>query len=769
MKKIKPPSSTPVTTSIAIGSGSLVALLVLSAGLGYWNMLQLRKNDACVAHAETVLEALEGIVSTMNDSETGQRGYLITGEYSYLKPYNAAVAAIQNRIQQLKHLTQDNPGQQARIRFMEEQISAKLKELDRAIALKKQDPETALQNVLSGKDKKLMDAIRSQVQTMQREERDLLAVREQRSRQSYLVAVLTTLLTFAFGLGMVATLACLLQRHFTAHRQAERLQARLAAIIESSDDAILSKDLNGIIQTWNAGARRLFSYEAEEVIGRPITLLLPPERIHEEEQILARVRSGQRVDHMETVRVTKDGRRLDIALTVSPVKDRNGRIIGASKIARDITDRKRAERELKAAKEAAEAANVAKTQFLANMSHELRTPMNAILGMTELALGEELSSTLRDYLQTCKQSADSLLELVNEILDLSRIEAGRFQLESTPFDLRKTMEQVVKTLGVRANEKGLKLTCDLGNVPSQLVGDPLRLRQVLVNLVGNAVKFTSKGSVVVSAEGLLPSPAGRGAGGEGCLSVETAAKDVTSPGPSPRPEGEETVTMQFAVADTGIGISPEDQERIFAPFTQADASTTRQYGGTGLGLAITRRLVDLMDGRIWVESTPGKGSIFRFTARMGIQEQAMKAAGPAAAAEIPPQLLQVLLAEDMPTNQKLLTYILSRRGHSVQVAHDGRQALEALGREDFDVVLMDIQMPVMDGFAAARAIRKLADPKKARVPIIALTAHALTGDADRCLNAGMDGYISKPINREELIERVEQLAADKVRMVSVQH
>ncbi len=642
--------------------------------------------------------------------------------------------------------------------------------------------------------------------------------------------------------------------------------------MESSDDAIVSKDLNGIIQTWNVGANRLFGYQAEEVIGQPITRLLPPERLQEEAEILSRIRKGNCVEHMETVRVTKDGRRIDVSLTISPVKDRNGRIIGASKIARDITDRKRAESELNAAKDAAESANVAKSQFLANMSHELRTPMNAIIGMTDLALGEELSPTLRDYLQTAKQSADGLLELLNEILDLSRIEAGNFQLESTPFDLRKSVEQVVKTLSVRAYEKGLELVCDFGNVPTQFVGDPLRLRQVLVNLVGNAVKFTAKGTVVVST------------------TVEAS-------------EGENTI-VQFTVADTGIGIALEDQERIFKPFTQADSSTTRQYGGTGLGLAITRRLVERMGGRIWVESALGKGSIFRFTTRLGlrggdeeepelptirrealsdlpvlvvadnpvsrrvlveifrrwamkpesaddvptalakthkaasegrnfrfiladamlpgidgftmtewlrndaklagqvilmfsaserlsqaqrcrdvgalslekpisqsalfnvmaealgIQEQAMKTAASAnpTACETSSRLLRVLLAEDIPTNQKLLTYILGKRGHSVQVARDGRQAVEALDRQDFDVVLMDVQMPVMDGLAATRAIRNLADPRKARVPIIALTAHALTGDADRCLNAGMDGYVSKPINREELIERIEHFA-----------
>jgi CheY-like chemotaxis protein len=365
--------------------------------------------------------------------------------------------------------------------------------------------------------------------------------------------------------------------------------------------------------------------------------------------------------------------------------------------------------------------------------------MNAILGMTELALGEELTSTVRDYLQTSKQSADSLLELVNEILDLSRIEAGGLQLEAIPFDLRKTVEQVVKTLGVRACEKGLELVCDLGNVPTRLVGDPLRLRQVLLNLVGNAVKFTAQGTVVVSA------------------AVEAPDREY--------------ITVQFAVADTGIGISPENQERIFAPFTQADASTTRQYGGTGLGLTITRRLIELMGGRIWVESALGKGSTFRFTVRLGLQDgredapelptfrrEALCDLPVLVVAYAPPRLLRVLLAEDTPANQKLLTYILSKRGHVVHVACDGRQAVEAVEQCDFDVVLMDVQMPVMDGLMATRAIRNLAVPTKARVPIIALTAHALMGDVDRCLDAGMDGYVCKPIDREELIGRVEQLA-----------
>lgn len=380
-------------------------------------------------------------------------------------------------------------------------------------------------------------------------------------------------------------------------------------------------------------------------------------------------------------------------------------------------------------RKAAEAASIAKTQFLANMSHELRTPMNAILGMTDLALSEELPPKVRDYLQTARESADTLLDIVNEILDLSRIEAGGLELESTVFSLRKEVELVIKTLRLRAAEKGLALIYNLpSQVPDFVIGDPLRFRQILINLVYNAIKFTHRGKIAVRAD----------------------VKEQTT----------ESALLEFSVSDTGIGIRPEDQERIFNPFTQADASTTRKYGGTGLGLTISRKLVELMNGQLRVESMPDQGSTFYFSLNLEIPrstDMESREAGKPPPPSLRKRELQILLAEDTPTNQKVAKYLLNRRGHNVEIAQNGQEALDMIAQHDYDVILMDIQMPVMDGLQATMAIREMADPAKARVPIIAMTAHAMKEDAERCIAAGMDAYISKPLQFEEFIELVELL------------
>ena len=328
------------------------------------------------------------------------------------------------------------------------------------------------------------------------------------------------------------------------------------------------------------------------------------------------------------------------------------------------------------------------------------------------------------------------MELLNEVLDLSRMEAGKFQLDSMPFSLRGTLDQTLKMLEIRANEKSLKLIRDLpDDIHDALVGDPQRLRQILMNLIGNAIKFTARGEVAVRVR---------------VASVETAGKG--------------DLVLEFAVEDTGIGISAENQRRIFAPFTQADASIARNFGGTGLGLTIAKNLIEMMGGTIRVESQLGKGSKFICTARFGTRvgqtaSSELIYTEPSSFCSPSPAVrpLRILLAEDNPANQKVACHVLDLHGHSVETVVNGLEAIERLSKEDFDIVLMDVQMSVMDGLEATAAIRALTDPIKARIPIVAMTAFAMQEDRERCLAAGMDGYLSKPIHANELIAMLQRL------------
>ncbi len=517
-----------------------------------------------------------------------------------------------------------------------------------------------------------------------------------------------------------------------AEAAAEVAVQHLAAIVECSEDAIVGGGPDGTIMSWNRAAERLYGYAASEVIGGPISIIYPPDQPETGPRIVEQVKRGQVIKQDDTVRMRKDGTRVSVSVTLSPITNAAGTVVGASAIARDITERKRAEVELQQAKEDAEAANRSKSEFLANMSHEIRTPMNGIIGMTELTLNTALSAEQREYLGMVRSSADSLLTVVNDILDFSKVDAGKLELDAQDFKLGECVGETLKILGLRAASSGLELVSRISpDIPAVLVGDAGRLRQVLVNLVGNAIKFTSRGQVVVQ------------------VAIESQSPDA--------------LELHFSVTDTGIGIPAAKRQSIFQPFEQADGSTTRRYGGTGLGLAISGRLVALMGGWIWAESEVGTGSTFHFTARFGVSSMGQatapaEAAAPVrVAAPVAARRLHVLLAEDNLVNQTLGRRLLEKRGHRVTVAGNGSEALAKLHEESFDLVLMDVQMPEMDGFEATGAIRAQERTTGAHLPIIAMTAHAMVGDQERCVAAGMDGYVSKPVSAQRVFDEIDRI------------
>jgi len=715
---------TQIELKILLGFLCAILLLVIGGGYTYKSGADFSKADKWVRHTQQVRVELARLYIAVSDAESAHLSYLLLGNQEFKDRFLINVQKSKDSVNKLVGMVADNSEQMKNLSVLGMAVVKRIEIMEHLNALSHRGHPSRESMIVEGE--RAMQTIRDQIRYMDNLEADLLVTREAASTQKQKNTLVWLMLTLLIATGILAALFHNIRREIIGRKEIELAlsvsEQRLRSMLESSPISvrIIRNSDHKIVFANHAFANMIHSPH-ENVIG------IDPIQFYENPQdwldIVDQLKQDKPVINRLFALHGVDGHKFwALGSLFNTEYDGESANLGWFY---DVTP-------IRLAQQQAEEANKSKSDFLANMSHEIRTPMNAVIGLLHLCLQTELDDKQRDYVSKAHYSARALLEILNDILDFSKIEAGKLGLEVMNFDLTSSLASIDSLAGHLAREKNLEFILSVApDVPRFLLGDPLRLRQVLLNLTGNAIKFTNAGQIVLGVR------------------LNKSEQDV--------------VELEFSVRDSGIGLSVEQRDRLFQAFSQADTSTSRKFGGTGLGLVISKRLVEIMGGRLWIESShEGQGSDFRFTARLQLgQKEVIPDTQLMDLREFKKKLkgASVLLAEDNPFNQQVAQELLEHVGMQVTLANNGKEALERLAQQPFDIVLMDVQMPVMDGFEATHKLRMM--PGLSTQCVIAMTANAMSEDRQRCIAAGMDDFITKPVTPDQLYLTLAKWVSDE--------
>ncbi|MES2857163.1 MAG: ATP-binding protein [Bdellovibrionota bacterium] len=724
-----------------------LAFIAVLGFVAFQSVEKVTNATANRAKSRQTLLSLANLTSTLREAESSQRGYLLTSNDAFIIRFQSAKESVPIQINEILASLSENTKNADSVRMLGKLISERLAELDRTLELSQtKGIDKAVAVIHARAESELMNQIRlvtaeieaSKKQDLQ--EATLIAERSLYSSPRWIaiagIAAFLLLLGTGGFLNLTKRRRNLAESDLRDHEKANieltksqiEYQSRIDVMLKNIDAVIWSTDAHGIYNFYEGNAASRLGIDSKERIGQNAFTLNSSRP-----DVLKAIKEA--LSGKSTAGVTAEVNGRWFRSGMSPIFNSFAEVTGVVGFSYDITDQKTAEAArsaLEVREGAAIEASKLKSEFLANMSHEIRTPINGVIGMTNLLLESNLTFEQKEYASMVRSSADILLTLVNDILDLSKAEAGKIELEMLDFSLEHVVKDIERMLSHSAKNKGLKLLKSMPtDLPQYINGDPTRLRQILVNLVNNSIKFTSEGQIV----------------------IEVSNEKQTS----------NELVLRFEVSDTGIGIPQTALGRLFKSFSQADSSTTRRFGGTGLGLSISKRLVESMNGEIGVRSTEGKGSTFWFTIPFKLGKSIRGRDSFESVTTVDSKRsLRVLVAEDNSVNQVIAKKMIEKMGHSVLIAANGIEALDALRTSSFDLVLMDCQMPELDGYEATQTIRVDRSVKNPNVPIIAMTANAMNGDREKCLAAGMNDYISKPVREKDL-----QVVIDRVLVAAV--